>query len=285
MSQDDKIEKANIMPPLPVINQDQNKQDNINIQNDQNNKPNENVSKKEDKKEDSDNSESIKIGKYNAEILNVQNNYADYEVNFKIIVIGNSGVGKTCITNVAVRNLFSDKYQATIGMEIFSLFVKLNDKVIKLQIWDTCGQEIYRSLITNFYRSSSLAIIVYAINQKESFKDLDLWIKELKLNNSPDTKLMLVGNKLDLEEERQVSYEEGKKFQDDFGFLDFFETSAKTGENIKKMFIKVAVALYDEYANYKDVESSASFNSFRPAYGQLIQNKNIKEKKKGKCCG
>ena len=91
--------------------------------------------------------------------------FLQYDLSFKIIVIGNSGVGKTCITNQAVKHIFTDKYQATIGMEIFSLYVKLNDKVIKLQIWDTCGQEIYRSLVTNFYRNSSLAIIVYAINE------------------------------------------------------------------------------------------------------------------------
>ena len=285
--QDDKIENDNQLSSLSENNPDQNNENNNNIENNQSNQSNENTIPKKEEKKDPVKSEPIKIGKYNAEILNVPNEYADYEVNFKIIVIGNSGVGKTCITNQAVKNAFSENYQSTIGMEIFSLFIKLNNKVVKLQIWDTCGQEIYRSLITNFYRSSSLAIIVYAIDQKESFKDLDLWIKELKLNNSPDTKLMLVGNKLDLEEKREVPYEEGKKFQEDFGFLDFFETSAKTGENIKNMFIKVAIVLYEEFANYKDSESSASFNSFRPAYGQLLRNKELKEKKKGKgkCCG
>ena len=263
-------------------NKDMNKLD---IQEQNNNKSNENqnISQKENKKSN-DAPETHNIGKYKGEILNVPNEYANYEVNFKIIVIGNSGVGKTCITNQAIKQVFSDKYQTTIGMEIFSLFVKINDKVIKLQIWDTCGQEIYRSLITNFYRSSSLAIIVYSIDQRESFKDLDLWIKELKINNSPDTKLLLVGNKLDLEEKRQVSYEEGMIFKDEFGFIDFFETSAKTGENIKNMFIRIAIALYEEYVNYKDIESSTSFNSFRPAYGQLIRIQDKRNKKK-RCCG
>ena len=79
--------------------------------------------------------------------------------------MGNSGVGKTSITNNAVKNVFFESYKATIGMEIFSLFVKVNHKIIKLQIWDTCGQEIYRSLITSFYKNSSLAIIVYSIEE------------------------------------------------------------------------------------------------------------------------
>ena len=125
---------------------------------------------------------TTEINKYKVEILNVPNEYTDYEINFKIIIIGNCGVGKTCITNQATKQLFIDNYVTTIGMEIYSLFIKLNDKTLKLQIWDTCGQEMYRSLITNFYRSASLAILVYSIEQKYFFTELDFWIKELKLN-------------------------------------------------------------------------------------------------------
>ena len=258
------------------MNQEANKENNEANNNDHLEQYN-NENKSKDIKENQGNN------KYNAEILKVPSDYSDYDVNFKIIVIGNSGVGKTCITNQAVKNIYSDNYQATIGMEIFSLYIKLDNKIVKLQIWDTCGQEIYRSLITNFYRSSSLAIIVYAIDKLESFQDLDLWIKELKLNNSPDTKLVLVGNKLDLEESRQVQFEDGKKFADNFGFVDFFETSAKTGENIKNMFIKVATILYEEHIKYKDAESSTSFSNFRPTYGQLLRS-NQKKEKNGKCC-
>ena len=126
-------------------------------------------------------SQSIKSEekKYKAEILTNPNDseFKD-SLMFKIILIGNSGVGKTSITNNALKNIFFESYRATIGMEIFSLFVKVNHKIIKLQIWDTCGQEIYRSLITNFYRNSSLAVIVYSIDKKTSFKDIDLWLKE-----------------------------------------------------------------------------------------------------------
>ena len=215
---------------------------------------------------------------YEAEILNSGKDYPDFEVNFKVIVIGNSGVGKTGITNRATKNDFSYKYDTTIGMEIFTLFIKLNKKIIKLQIWDTCGQEVYRSLITNFYRNCSLAILVYSIDQKDSFANLDLWIKELKLNNSPDTKLVLVGNKLDLENQREVSFEEGKNFANDYGFIDFFETSAKTGENINKMFINIAIELYEEYINYSDKISKTDFKKLRPS--KVIVNK----KRQKKCC-
>ena len=88
-----------------------------------------------------------------------------YDLSFKVIVIGNSGVGKSCLSIKATENIFENNYLATVGFEFFAFNVKLNDKIIKLQIWDTCGQEIYRSLITNFYRNSSLAIIVYAIDE------------------------------------------------------------------------------------------------------------------------
>lgn len=212
--------------------------------------------------------------------------YPQYDLSFKLIFIGDSGVGKSCLTTKAVKNNFEDYYQATVGFEFLTFNLKVNDKVIKIQIWDTCGQEMYKSLITNFYRSSSLAVLVYSIDQKDSFNDLDFWIKELKINNSPDTKLILVGNKSDLENKRQVEYNEGKKFAKDFQFIDFFETSAKTGENIHNMFIRAANVLYEEHIKYKDYESDTSFTTFRPAYGQALKKGNPKKTKKNtnKCC-
>jgi small GTP-binding protein len=91
--------------------------------------------------------------------------YTQYDLSFKLIVIGDSGVGKSCLTLKATKNIFENNYNATVGFEFFTFNIKVNDKVLKLQIWDTCGQEIYRSLITNFYRNSSLAIMVYAIDK------------------------------------------------------------------------------------------------------------------------
>jgi small GTP-binding protein len=100
----------------------------------------------------------------NYEIL--PEDYPNYDLSFKVIVIGNSGVGKSCLSVKATKNIFTESYSATIGFEFFTFNIKLNNnKVIKLQIWDTCGQEIYRSLITNFYRNCSLAIIVYSVTE------------------------------------------------------------------------------------------------------------------------
>ena len=95
--------------------------------------------------------------------------YTKYDLSFKLIVIGDSGVGKSCLTNKATKNIFEESYNATVGFEFFSFNIRMNGKVLKLQIWDTCGQELYRSLITNFYRNSSLAIMVYSIASKNSF--------------------------------------------------------------------------------------------------------------------
>ena len=106
----------------------------------------------------------------------LHDDFTQYDLSFKIIVIGdssnyynNEGVGKSCLTMKATKNLFESNYSATVGFEFFTFNIKLNDKVVKLQIWDTCGQEVYRSLITNFYRNSSLAIMVYAIDKYYSY--------------------------------------------------------------------------------------------------------------------
>ena len=131
--------------------------------------------------------------------------FLQYDLSFKIIVIGDSGVGKSCLTNRATTNLFEDAYSATVGFEFLSFNIKIEDKVIKVQIWDTCGQELYRSLITNFYRNSSLAMMVYSINSKESFDNVEMWLRELRTHSNPDVKVFLIGNKSDLEAEREVT--------------------------------------------------------------------------------
>ena len=240
-----------------------------------------NKNKKIPIKVDKDKNPKNNINQYNIEFLD-SSKIDNYDLNFKIIIIGNCGVGKTCITNKAIKNEYDEKYNNTIGMDIFSLFLKLDNKTIKLNIWDTCGQEIYRSLITNFYRNCSLAIIVYSIDDKQSFEDIDLWLKDLKINNCPDTKIILVGNKLDLEEKREVQYKEGKKLEKDYEFLDFFETSAKTGENIRKLFSKAASILYDEQIKYKEIYSNSSHNK---SYGSFnYKKKSLKKHKTSECC-
>lgn len=213
--------------------------------------------------------------------------YAQYDLSFKLIVIGDSGVGKSCLTNKATKNTFEPTYNATIGFEFFSFNIKVNDKVLKLQIWDTCGQELYRSLITNFYRNSSLAIMVYSVNNRESFENIDSWLKELKLHSNPDAKVFLIGNKVDLEGERVITREEGEKYCSDYQLNYFCETSAKTGLNAKNVFIQAAKVLFEDFQKYKDSRSgslSESSTSYRASLINLENaNKNAVNPNNKKC--
>jgi small GTP-binding protein len=225
---------------------------------------------------------------YKFEIL--PEDYTNFDLSFKLIVIGDSGVGKSCLTNNAIKNTFDEAYNATVGFEFTTFNIKINDKVVKLQIWDTCGQELYRSLITNFYRNSSLAIIVYAINSKDSFDNIEMWLRELRTHSNPDVKIFLIGNKVDLEKRREVTKEEGEKLCKDNNIHEFMESSAKTGINTQKIFIKAAQKLYEDYITYqKKAESSGTGsaqinNNFeqKPDDRKKIDNKPVK--KQGGCC-
>jgi small GTP-binding protein len=210
--------------------------------------------------------------------------FQQYDQSYKIILLGDSSVGKTALTKKAVLNEFEEFYQATIGFEFLVFNVKINNIVIKLQIWDTCGQEIYRSLITNFYRNSSLAILVYSINKKETFINIKKWLEELKTNGSPDMKVFLVGNKIDLE--REVSKEEAKKYAEINGIDMFMETSAKTGENAQKLLIEAAKFLYNDSLNYKKkiFDDKNNNKDKLKLNDNENENENNKEKKSKKTC-
>ena len=188
-------------------------------------------------------------GDYKWELL--PDDYTKYDLSFKLIVIGDSGVGKSCLTNKATKNIFEDSYNATVGFEFFSFNVRMNGKVLKLQIWDTCGQELYRSLITNFYRNSSLAIMVYSITSKDSFDNIDVWLKELRTHSNPDAKVFLIGNKIDLENERKVEKVQGEQYAEENNLNLFMEASAKTGMNAQAIFIEAAKVLYNDYLKYQ----------------------------------
>ena len=205
-----------------------------------------------------------------------------YNLAFKVIVIGNSYVGKSSLVNSALKNRFVDGYSSTIGFDYCSFYVKINNDVIKLQIWDTCGQEIYQSLISNFYRNSSLAIMVYAINDKASFENLDLWLKDLKKDASPDIKTILIGNKCDLESERKIRKNVAEAYAKDFNFLKFYETSAKTGFNAQKVFINSAIILYEDYKQYETQGKVRYGQNQDKNSSQLSRKKKVQ--KKGGCC-
>ena len=175
-----------------------------------------------------------------------------FDLSFKIIIVGDQGVGKSCLAIKASRNYFEDFYSPTVGFEFVSFNVKVQEKIIKLQIWDTCGQEVYRSLISSFFRSASLAIIVYSIDTEDSFNNIEKWLNDLKTQSNPDIKIFLIGNKADLEDKRRLTKEQGEQLCRDHKLAYFMETSAKTGFNVQNVFIQVAKELYLQHEEIKN---------------------------------
>ena len=223
-----------------------------------------NISKKNNSLNISNNNENqdkIKIDtNNNMDLSNLSEDKNNYEIlrdfkgkhdfSFKAIMIGDPFVGKSSLINQAIKKQYKTTYAPTLGFDYFVFHIRIKNKIIKLQIWDTCGQEIYKSLVTNFYRNSSVAFMVYAINDRNSFEHIDNWLKEIKYNSSPDTKIFLIGNKCDLIDERKVTYEEGLNYSNNYEFNGFYEVSAKTGEKTEEIMIKASKALYDDYADY-----------------------------------
>ena len=200
----------------------------------------------------------LKNKNYQIEILDEQEK--KYDLNFKIIVIGNIGVGKSCLSLKATKGIFIEEYTSTVGFEFYCFNVKINNKIVKLQIWDTCGQEAYRSLIMNFYRNSSLAIVVYSVEDKNSFNDVNIWLKQVKTYGTSSCKIFLIGNKID-SEYREVSYEQGLKCKNDFFFDCFMETSAKEGINTRELFVNCATVLYEENMNFIEQMGMTEYSS------------------------
>ena len=201
------------------------------------------------------------------------------DISFKIIIIGDCGVGKSSLSLRATKNEFIESYKATIAFEFYIFNIKINNLNINLQIWDTCGQEEYRSLITSFYKNSSLAIIVYAIDNIISFNNVDSWIKDLKQYSNPNIKIILIGNKNDLNDKRQIEFEKGNQFAKDYNFDLFFETSAKSGLNVQNILIDAAKILYLEYMNYVNFKSNISDKN-----NIVFVKKNNEDQRKKKCC-
>ena len=182
----------------------------------------------------------------------INRDIGQFDLCFKLIIVGDSGVGKSCLSIKAIKNYFEELYAPTIGFEFLSFNMKINEQTVKLQIWDTCGQEAYRSLINSFYRNSSLAILVYSIDKMETFENVEKWLNEIKAQSNPDIKIILIGNKADLEDKREVSKEKGENFCSDHNLCYFMETSAKTGFNAQNLFKKAGSILYEEHLKNKD---------------------------------
>ena len=160
----------------------------------------------------------------------------NYDYLFKVLIVGDADVGKTQIVSRYVEDSFVEEYKPTVGIGFCSKSISLNNKNINLQLDDTSGQERYRTIRQSYYKGSQLIVLVYAINNRNSFNSIPKWVDEVKKQTDKNTKFLLVGNKCDLEEERRaVTEKEAKQYAENNG-MKFFEVSAKTGTNIEKMF-------------------------------------------------
>ena len=223
----------------------------------------------------------------------IHEDIARVNVSFKIIVIGDSSVGKSSLTLRGTKDNFKDYYTPTIGFEFLSFNIRIKDQIVKLQIWDTCGQEVYRSLISSFYRNSSLAIIVYAIDCQESFDNLESWLDEIKTQTHPDLKIFLIGNKADLEDQRVIQKSAAEELAKEHNLNLFMETSAKNGQNAQLVFIRAAQMLLEDYKTYSECNERDSNVTAEGGSVTLIHdsNENNENKEDGKktrrkrCCG
>ncbi len=161
---------------------------------------------------------------------------------YKLVFLGEQAVGKTSIITRFMYDTFDTTYQATIGIDFLSKTMYLDDRTVRLQLWDTAGQERFRSLIPSYIRDSSVAVVVYDITNKSSFQNCDKWIEDVRAERGNEVVVMLVGNKTDLNDKRQVTTEEGEAKAKKLNVL-FIETSAKSNHNIKQMFRKLAESL------------------------------------------
>ena len=170
------------------------------------------------------------------------------EFAFKVVILGDSDVGKTSLIKYEINNTFMNENDSTIIFEHSFKNFFIMGKNVRLQIWDTCGKEMYRSSVQNFYRSALCIFVVFSLESLDSFNQVNQWIEEIKENNSEDYILVLVGNKSDLTPPRKIEREVIDEYCKNNSIENYFETSAKNGENIHEMFKKIVKQLFIKFA-------------------------------------
>jgi len=199
----------------------------------------------------------------------------DYDYLFKLVLIGDSGVGKSCLLLRFADDSFTDSYISTIGVDFRFRTVNIDLKTVKLQIWDTAGQERFRTITSAYYRGAHGIIMVYDVTNYESFEHVEEWLNEVNRHASESTLKLLVGNKADLQDDKKVATDEAKKFADNLG-IPFLETSAKNSTNVEAAFLTMAKQLIQ-------AKEANGTNKANDKDGQVILTSPKDSQKKG-CC-
>ena len=208
-------------------------------------------------------------------------NTSEYQYIFKLILIGNSGVGKSSIIQRYMKQTFENSYKCTIGVDFLMKTLEIKNKLVKLQLWDTAGQEKYKSMVSSYYRGANVALVVFDLTDHYSFDSLPIWIENYYKNGPEQKNIILIGNKKDMVEERKVTQEEAELFSETNNMI-YFETSAKEGDNIEYVFNYTAEKLLDFYGG-NDSDSKRQTDSTDDLQSQNFKEIRIEEHKK-KCC-
>lgn len=212
---------------------------------------------------------------------------SNYSYLFKYIIIGDTGVGKSCLLLQFTDHRFIPQHDLTIGVEFGARFVTVDNKQMKLQIWDTAGQESFRSITRSYYRGAAGALLVYDITRRETYNHLTAWLEDARQHSNQNTTIMLIGNKCDLESKRAVSREEGEAFAKEHG-LFFMETSARTSANVEEAFVNTASNIYEKIQKgVFDITNEANgikIGSLQSGQGSLPQG-GLPEGSGSGCCG
>ncbi|KAK3304304.1 ras family-domain-containing protein [Achaetomium macrosporum] len=209
----------------------------------------------------------------------------EYDFLFKVVLIGDSGVGKSNLLSRFTRNEFNLDSKSTIGVEFATRSIQIDNKTIKAQIWDTAGQERYRAITSAYYRGAVGALLVYDISKSLSFENVTRWLKELRDHADSNIVIMLVGNKTDQRHLRAVPTEDGKNFASENG-LSFIETSALEATNVDLAFQNILTSIYQIVSSKSLAEEGADVGKkFDPREGNNItlSQEGGKEEAKG-CC-
>jgi len=189
----------------------------------------------------------------------------------KVILVGDSGVGKSCLLKSFMGDPFKGAFTSTIGVDFEIKPIQIDGKTVNLQIWDTAGQERFRTITTSYYRSADAILMVFDLTDERTFTNLDAWMEDVRLYAQRSVEIMLVGNKVDLNEERAVEYKDAKSYADKNNF-QYFETSAKTKINVDKAFTKLTQTVYA--TKVAAAAANAQRSSVDPSHRRVALNAN-----------